>query len=120
MTQSDTTSRDNPTLQYREERNDGTNVRLYLSGEVDMRVAPDLRTLLHRVIEEDPAELAVDLADVPFIDSSGVATLVEAQRILMGKEKKIRLENPSDAVRYTLKITQLLRVFGIEEDDTEK
>ena len=119
MTHSDTTFRDNPILQYREERNQ-KSVRLFLSGEVDMRVAPELRTLLHRVIEEDPTDVAINLADVPFIDSSGVATLVEAQRLLMRKEKKLRLENPSDAVRYTLKITQLLRVFGLEEDNTEQ
>ena len=119
MTQSDMRYRDNPSLQYREERNQ-EKVRLYLSGEVDMRVAPELRSLLHRVLDEEPTDFSINLAEVPFIDSSGVATLVEAQRLFMRHEEKLRLESPSDAVRYTLKITRLLRVFELEEDTTDQ
>lgn len=94
----------------------GDAVKIILEGEVDMRVASGLRDVLHEIIEENPATISVDLEKVPFIDSSGVATFVEALRLLMREEKTLRLENPSEAVRYTLKITQLLKVFGLEEE----
>ncbi len=94
---------------------DGKTAMITLEGEVDMRVAPSLRGILHDVIEKGPDQVMVDLSGVPFIDSSGVATFVEALRLLMQGNRKLLLKDPSEAVRYTLKITQLLGVFGLEE-----
>jgi anti-sigma B factor antagonist len=115
MNNADSWSRPSSGLKHRIDWHD-KRARIFLEGEVDMRVAPSLRNVLHGVIEKEPEDLAVDLSKVPFIDSSGVATFVEALRIRMRSQKTLRLENPSDAVRYTLKITQLLKVFGIEEN----
>ena len=114
MTTPATPSPPEPALRHRVEREAGV-VRVFLDGEIDMRVAPTLRSILHGIIDEHPDEIRVDLASVPFIDSSGVATLVEALRLLMREKKVLTLENPSEAVRYTLRITQLLKVFGIDD-----
>ena len=116
MTNSEALYRQNPILKHHVER-DGMTMRITLEGEVDMRVAPSLREILHSVIEENPEEVIIDLEKVPFIDSSGVATFVEALRLLGRSNKVLRLENPSESVRYTLKITKLLSVFGIEANE---
>lgn len=100
-------------MSHRIER-DGKRARLYLEGEIDMHAATALRGILHRLIGEKPAEVVVDLAGVPFIDSSGVATLVEALRLLRKSNHSLRIENPTQPVRYTFEITQLTKIFGIE------
>ncbi|MBI4582427.1 MAG: STAS domain-containing protein [Planctomycetes bacterium] len=101
-------------IKHRLERQ-GQKVRLLLEGEIDMYVAPGLRNLLHQLISEKPQEIVVDLKNVPFIDSSGVATLVEAVRRLKGTNSILRVENPTQPVRYTFEITQLAKIFGIEK-----
>lgn len=50
-------------------------------GEVDMHESPRLRAALLEAIEARPALVVVDFAKVTFIDSSGVATLVEAMKL---------------------------------------
>ena len=47
-------------------------------GEVDLARSPSLRSRLAQVLGDSPARLVVDLSQVPYMDSSGVATLVEA------------------------------------------
>lgn len=49
-----------------------------LQGEIDMYRSPQLRQALVDVIGEKSAAVVVDASDVPHMDSSGVATLVEA------------------------------------------
>ena len=97
----------------------GDVYRVALSGEVNMQVAPELRRTLHEVLEKNPREIVVDLAGVPFIDSSGVATLVEALRLQLEREAKLRIENARESVRYTFEITRLTRPFGMA-DATEE
>jgi anti-sigma B factor antagonist len=99
-------------IKHRVERQ-GDALRLILEGEIDMYVAPSLRDVLHQLIAEKPKEIVVDLKNVPFIDSSGVATLVEAVRRLKGTNSTLRVENPSQPVRYTFEITQLAKIFGL-------
>jgi anti-anti-sigma factor len=98
---------------------EGNRVRLFLGGEIDMHVAPTLRSLLHKIIGDNTAEIVVDLSGVSFIDSSGVATLVEALRILKRTNRILRIENPTQTVRYTFEITQLTGIFGIETPKEE-
>ncbi len=94
---------------------DGSSAQLTLSGEIDMRVAPQLRAILHEILQKSPDELIVDLADVPFIDSSGIATLVEALRLQMNANRKLRIQNAVEQVFYTFKITQLTQAFGMQD-----
>ena len=100
-------------IKHRVERQ-GSTIRLFLEGEIDMYLAPSLRNVLHQLIAEKPQEIIVDVKNVPFIDSSGVATLVEAVRRLKGTNSRLRVENPTQPVRYTFEITQLAKIFGIE------
>ena len=45
-------------------------------GEIDLARSPSLRNRLAEILAEKPARLIIDLAQVPYMDSSGVATLV--------------------------------------------
>ncbi|MHC5002784.1 MAG: STAS domain-containing protein [Planctomycetota bacterium] len=50
-------------------------------GEMDLTRAPALRAQLAQVLHQHPGRLIVDLRDVSYMDSPGVATLVEALRM---------------------------------------
>ena len=50
-------------------------------GEIDLARSPSLRSRLAEVLKEKPSRLIIDLAQVPYMDSSGVATLVEALQL---------------------------------------
>ncbi|NIA21525.1 MAG: anti-sigma factor antagonist, partial [Anaerolineaceae bacterium] len=50
---------------------------VHLAGDVDLNVSPALRKRLKELTGDKKSKIVVNLADVPYIDSSGVATLVE-------------------------------------------
>ncbi|MCZ6794045.1 MAG: STAS domain-containing protein [Planctomycetota bacterium] len=88
-------------------------LRLTPAGELDMHVAPGLREILHRELKTPPPEVVVDLANVPFIDSSIIATLVDGLKIARAKDIQFRVENCQPAVRDTFEIARLLESFRI-------
>ena len=49
-----------------------------LDGEVDLYRSPEVRKGLLDLVSETPKKLAVNLSRVSYIDSSGLATLIEA------------------------------------------
>jgi anti-anti-sigma factor len=76
-----------------------------VEGEVDMATAPTLVECFDRVMA-DPVDLViVDLAGVTFLDSSGIASLVRAQRQFQGAGRDFCVRNPTPMVQRVLRIT---------------
>ncbi|UOX90277.1 STAS domain-containing protein [Amycolatopsis sp. FBCC-B4732] len=61
------------------EDRDGTAV-LRVDGALDLALAPKLRRLVERAARSRPASLVIDLTDVTFLASAGMAELVRAHR----------------------------------------
>ena len=75
-----------------------------VSGEVDIETAPRLRrTLVDAAGAGQP--VVVDLGAVTFMDSSGLAALIVAQRAATAAGSTIELENVPPAVRRLLSLT---------------
>ena len=85
-------------------------------GDVDLSVSKDLQSALKRVMEEKPPRVIVDLVGVPYMDSSGVATLVEAMQIARKQSTKLVLCGLQDKVRSIFEIARLDKVFTIVPD----
>ncbi|PYL78400.1 MAG: hypothetical protein DMF26_00790 [Verrucomicrobia bacterium] len=51
-----------------------------LKGEIDLHVSPTVTAALNDVIDKKPERLVVDLSDVSYIDSAGLATLIQAMQ----------------------------------------
>jgi len=83
------------------------------AGEVDLSVARELQAHLKKAMESKPSRLVVDLSKVPYMDSSGVATLVEAMQITRKQSTKLVLCGLQDKVRSIFEIARLDRVFTI-------
>lgn len=96
--------------------NNNTAVIVAPLGDVDLSVARELQTQLKRVIDSKPPRLIVNLGGVPYMDSSGVATLVEAMQITRKSGTKLVLCELQDKVRSIFEIARLDRVFTIVDN----
>lgn len=90
-----------------------------LSGEVDMRASPALRSELLGVVERRPARTILDLSGTSYIDSSGVGTLVEFKRKIERVGGRVVLTGMQHRVRSVFEITKLDRFFAIAESVEE-
>ncbi len=84
-----------------------------VKGEVDLYTSPQLRTAILKAVPAAGNGVAVDLSGVGYIDSSGVATLVEGLRSAREHGKTFTLVAPSQSVMQVLELTRLDQVFEI-------
>ena len=82
-------------------------------GEIDLSRAPSLRVQLAELQRRRPAKLIIDLEEVPYMDSSGVATLVEAMQTARRSNTRLLLCAMQDKVRSIFEIARLDMVFDI-------
>lgn len=83
------------------------------SGDIDMHESPKLRTVLLDEIAKKPGAVVIDLVRVNFIDSSGVATLVEGLKGTKGNGAAMILCGMSEKVRDVFELARLDKVFTI-------
>lgn len=90
--------------------------RIVVSGEIVAATGAELRQAAIEAGERRPARLAIDLAGVSFIDTSGIGMLIGLRSHLKGRGVELALENVSARVRQVLQSMRLLPVFGLPED----
>lgn len=88
-------------------------------GDIDLSCSPSLRSELMRIQSPDYPLIVVDLSEVPYMDSSGVATLVEAMQIAVRNRTRLVLCGLQDRVRSILEISRLDTVFTIAGSQDE-
>ncbi|MBL0926124.1 MAG: STAS domain-containing protein [Phycisphaerales bacterium] len=86
------------------------------TGDIDLSCSRDFQQWLKKSLESRPPRLIVDLANVPYMDSSGVATLVEAMQIARRQSTKLVLSGLQPKVRSIFEIARLDRVFTLAAD----
>ena len=93
-----------------------------VDGEVDLYSSPDLRKALLEMTKDHNKAILVDLAKVKYMDSSGVATLVEALQQVGKYDGKLKLVNLREAVKNVFELSRLDKVFDIYEsiEDAKK
>lgn len=90
---------------------------LALTGELDIATAENAGAAMLAAVEMPGlAQLAIDLAAVPFIDSTGVTQLVRA--VGRGKVRGVTVKviNPRPAHRYVFNVLQLNPLLGVEDE----
>lgn len=95
-----------------EQREDGRLI--VVGGDVDLYSSPDLRRAILEAMRVE-REVLVDLSGVRYMDSSGVATLVEGLKSAMADGKTFRLLSPSPAVMKVLELSRLDSIFEVSE-----
>jgi anti-sigma B factor antagonist len=72
-----------------EESIDDETQLLAVYGDVDLKSARDLRDSLDEAAQDAKPRLIVDMSEVPFMDSSGLAALIGAQKAFRARTKMI-------------------------------
>ncbi len=95
---------------------------LKVTGEVDLRTSPQLRELLLEAAEQTEGALLLDLADVSYMDSSGVGTMVYVKREIERDSRQMILVGLQPRVRSVFEITHLDKFFKIVDrvEDVEQ
>jgi len=87
--------------------------RVIPEGDIDMHSSGEFRAILRNVVDEKPAQIIVDLSRVPFMDSSGIATMVESLKLSRKSGGGLRIVNCQEAVRDVLDIAGLTKILGV-------
>jgi anti-sigma B factor antagonist len=88
---------------------DGDAIRLAVTGEVDMATAGDLENAINdAAARTEIATVVVDLADVTFCDSGGIAALVRTHADAATRGTVMKVTNPRGNVRLVMEITCVL------------
>lgn len=93
----------------------GSGMLIRVSGEVDLSWSADVRRAILDALRQHRA-VGVELSAVEYIDSSGIAALVEGFQNARGNGNRFVLVAVSDAVRAVLELARLDRVFPIVAD----
>ncbi len=89
---------------------------LSLEGEIDLHVSPRVSISLRQMIEKKPKRLVVNLSGVTYLDSSGLAVLIEAMQNVEKYGGKFALAGMQETVRSIFEIARLDQVFHIFTD----
>jgi anti-sigma B factor antagonist len=84
-----------------------------LGGEIDMHFAPVLRDLLRSKLEQSCPALILDFTDVQFIDSRGIAAILEYRRDAARHGGVVCLAHLSAAIRPIIEVVRLDRVLAV-------
>jgi anti-sigma B factor antagonist len=98
----------------------GDAVILDLSGDITLFNSPEIRkALIDQLREQRVSHLIVNMLDVPYVDSSGVASLVEGLKISRDLKSRFALYGLSRSARTVLELTHLLRIFEVHQTEQE-
>ncbi|GIH09056.1 hypothetical protein Rhe02_71230 [Rhizocola hellebori] len=85
-----------------------------LAGELDFANSEQVSDWLFNVIEKNSCPVfELDLAELGFLDSSGISVLVIAARLINRRGAKLQSVNPQPAVRRVIDTTGVNTVLGL-------
>lgn len=88
-------------------------VLVRLIGSATMDCADYLRTQLLAVLAESPPELILDLAELQFLNSSGLGIIVDAHLHFQKQAGRLKLLSPTPSIRHLLQLTNLDRLMPV-------
>jgi anti-anti-sigma factor len=103
-----------------EKRFEGRPVRknvVTIRGRINVDNSGEMRRTLSNALRQKPENVTVDLSGVTYIDTSGLATLVEAARIAREQGAQLVLCGIQGQARYFLEITSLDQLFEIAREE---
>ncbi len=91
-----------------------------VSGDVDLATSPELRkALLRELREARMPRVILNLRAVRYIDSSGVASLVEGLKVSRDLGARLILYGLNTSIREVLQLSKLVKIFEICESEEQ-
>lgn len=106
------------TVEIRDGARDGAKV-VAPKGDIDMSCSPQFRDALRQAQEQRPDRIIVDLSAVRYMDSSGLATLVEAMKNAKSYKTRLVLSAMNEKVLAIFEIARLHQYFVITQSVEE-
>jgi len=90
-----------------------------LSGRITQGEASvAVRDVIKDLLSKGNKKILLNLAEVNFIDSSGIGVLVSSFSTVRSQGGELKLVNPSKRIRDLLQITKLYSLFDVKDDET--
>ncbi|MFC1548906.1 STAS domain-containing protein [Candidatus Omnitrophota bacterium] len=105
-------------MQISYEENSGVSV-FRVEGDIDINTSPDIKKSFDKAISEKKDKIVINLEGVGYVDSSGLATLVEILKNMRAYGGKLKLANLSPKVKGLFEITKLDKLFDIVSGEEE-
>jgi anti-sigma B factor antagonist len=91
-----------------------------VSGDIDFVNSREVRqAVLHEIKDSKIPKVVMNLTQVRYIDSSGVASLVEGLKASRDQSSRFILVGLSKSAREVLQLSRLLKIFEVYETETE-
>ena len=91
-----------------------------VTGDIDLANSPEVRkALLREVREKRTPRVVMNLSKVRYIDSSGVASLVEGLKASRDVNSRFILFGLSASAREVLQLSRLLKIFEVYDDEVQ-
>ena len=90
-----------------------------LRGELELATAADVSAALDDAIRRTSGPFVIDLSNVGFLDSSGIACLMRARALLGREDRTLGLICPPGSTRRALEITgvdELVALYGTRDE----
>ena len=111
--------REKNTVQISARRHDKTTI-FDVSGDIDFANSPEVRqSVLREIRERHTARVIVNLRQVRYIDSSGVASLIEGLKASRDLGSRFILIGLSTSAREVLQLSRLIKVFEIYDNEEQ-
>ncbi len=101
-------------------RQSGTSTIVDVVGDIDLYNSPEIRkVLLETIRDKRVPRVVINLKEVRYIDSSGVASLVEGLKVSRNVNSRFILYGLSPAAREVLELSRLIKVFEVYENEDQ-
>lgn len=90
---------------------------LDLQGEIDLYKSPEVRSEIGKFITKKSKVVAINFQQVTYIDSSGLATMIDAFQKMRGYGGQLVLFALTKSVRSVFEVARLDKFFSIYEEE---
>ena len=94
----------------------GSSALVKVRGDLDLQVVERLIEQLTRIESEEPDLLVIDLSDLSFMDSSGMASIAAASIRARETGRRFAIVVPPRGVRQAFELTKLDEVITTTDD----
>lgn len=88
-----------------------------LIGDLDLANAPLVRDELVRMLDEGLTGLSIDLSELTFLDSTGIAALVVVRKHALERGVEFGVHSPREIVCHVLEACGVDELFGLDHPD---
>ncbi len=92
---------------------------LDIQGEIDLYNAPEIKDIIHKLIEAQKYNVIINLEKVSYIDSSGIGALISSLSNLKKYQGGLKIINVYASVKKVFELTKLTSFFEIFESEGE-